>query len=259
MDPAAAAAGGYRAEGDGWLSWAGPLELDLSDYVVLVAAAIALLFWQVGGVLRRRREATERAEREAVRVKMTVASRSDWTLADIAPYTGGTPDDPGPILFAAKNTVFNVWRGADFYDSEGVYHCFAGRDATIMLALELLEAPTPEQRERPLTRAELSVLDDWFRTMAWKYDDVGTLAPTEGEWKDEPAKRERWAVFTAKYMPVAVAAAISVSMTTAVCPPPPKPASAVKRRPFSDFDGPVDDVVSDEQQKQMARKRFPNK
>ena len=173
--------------------------------------------WIVGG--RRKKALFDKAmkERKEMVAKMTIAPRDDWTLEEIAPHTGGTDEDPKPILFAAKDRVFNVWRGRHFYGCNGGYHCFAGKDATIMLALELLVDPTPEEEEHPYSRAELSTLDGWFDTMAWKYDDVGKLAPGQGTWEQEPARLAKWAEKRDSLTPSIFAAAaviLSLQATT---------------------------------------------
>eukprot|EP00754_Rhynchopus_humris_P040549 Rhum_TRINITY_DN235_c0_g2::Rhum_TRINITY_DN235_c0_g2_i1::g.674::m.674/K17278/PGRMC1_2; membrane-associated progesterone receptor component len=206
-----------------------------SDWMILAAFAVAAYIWIVGGRNRKAEMARRLKERKETELRMYMEPRNDWTIAELAPHTGG-PEEPTsahtPILFAAKGTVFNVWRGRHFYGPEGSYHCFAGKDATIMLALELLDDPTPEQLAHPLSRVELGTLDDWFDTMAWKYDDVGKLAPGEGIWQAEPEKRRLWDIEVAKRAPVLYAAALAIvssaAASSAIEAPPASKATSAK-------------------------------
>ena len=165
---------------------------EFMDMLILIVILISMIVWYLRDAQNKRQFAKEREAMRKLRAKMTIPPRDDWTVAELQSYTGGPEDDPEPILFAAKGCVYNVWRGRHFYGCEGAYHCFAGRDATTMLALELLDEPTQEQQDRPLTREEINFLNTWISTYEWKYDNLGSLAPGEGIWEKEPEKRKLW-------------------------------------------------------------------
>eukprot|EP01059_Diplonema_ambulator_P004913 TRINITY_DN1463_c0_g2_i1.p1 TRINITY_DN1463_c0_g2~~TRINITY_DN1463_c0_g2_i1.p1 ORF type:complete len:228 (+),score=44.73 TRINITY_DN1463_c0_g2_i1:28-684(+) len=193
------------------------------DVIVAVAIVVAVVWWKWSAAREAKRREEEARRREELKKRMHIEPKNDWKLSEIKQYTGGTEDEPGPIVFAVKDTVFNVWRGRHFYGPEGAYHCFAGEDATIMMAMELLEPPTEFEKERALTRAELSTLDDWFSTFAYKYDDIGKLAPGEGIWEREPEKRRIWDEKAALYAPSGIAAAAAIaSCVTTLHEPVPK-------------------------------------
>eukprot|EP01062_Namystynia_karyoxenos_P018897 TRINITY_DN17044_c0_g1_i1.p1 TRINITY_DN17044_c0_g1~~TRINITY_DN17044_c0_g1_i1.p1 ORF type:complete len:264 (+),score=99.62 TRINITY_DN17044_c0_g1_i1:67-792(+) len=196
------------AEEDDGASW-----VDIVVAVALVAAAI--VYW-ISSVQRARREKREAEELQALLRKMRVAERSDWLPEDLRAYTGGTDEDQQPILIAAKDVVYNVWRGREFYGRDAPYELFAGRDATRFLARELLDEEDPEEERRPLTRSELAVLDEWIATFEWKYDRVGTLKPGTSLWSKEAAKRAEWQVFTARFLPYALAAAVDAASVVTV-------------------------------------------
>eukprot|EP01063_Lacrimia_lanifica_P001627 TRINITY_DN10834_c0_g1_i1.p1 TRINITY_DN10834_c0_g1~~TRINITY_DN10834_c0_g1_i1.p1 ORF type:complete len:268 (+),score=54.41 TRINITY_DN10834_c0_g1_i1:115-804(+) len=184
-------------------------------FIACVVLATALWWWH--GNRRKQQRLEEQArEQAALAEKMEVEYREGWKVAELARYDGGTDEAPGPILIAAKDSVFNVWRGRYFYGPEGAYHCFAGIDATTHLAHELLDAPTWLQANHPFSRGELESLADWFSTFEWKYDLVGHLAPGEGIWAEEVNKRRRWVPIINTYAPSAIAAALCAATALAV-------------------------------------------
>uniref|UniRef100_A0A7S1FG33 Cytochrome b5 heme-binding domain-containing protein n=1 Tax=Noctiluca scintillans TaxID=2966 RepID=A0A7S1FG33_NOCSC len=119
------------------------------------------------------RKAQQRAEeRMAYAKQMYVGHRDGWREEDLAPYDGIDPEKP--ILFAAAGKVFNVWRGRDFYGKNGAYSEFSGRDATRMLAKQIV-SPS-EDDGAPLTADETDNLMSWVSFFEYKYDVVGSFA-----------------------------------------------------------------------------------
>jgi len=109
-----------------------------------------------------------------LQARMHVETRADWTEKDLQAYDGKDPD--APILIAMDGRVFNVWRGRHFYGADGCYECFAGRDATRLMAKQILE--DDEDDGEDLKPDELENLAGWKAYFTSKYDDVGTLART---------------------------------------------------------------------------------
>ena len=81
----------------------------------------------------------------------------------------------GPILLAVDGTVYNVYKGRNFYGPGGEYAIFAGRDATRLLAKGKLDEETTAEQQQPLNIAERAVLATWIYTFQNKYDVVGPL------------------------------------------------------------------------------------
>ena len=81
----------------------------------------------------------------------------------------------GPILLAVDGTVYNVYKGRNFYGPGGEYAIFAGRDATRLLAKGKLDEETDAEQQQPLNIAERAVLATWIYTFQQKYDIVGPL------------------------------------------------------------------------------------
>eukprot|EP00756_Hemistasia_phaeocysticola_P029671 Hpha_TRINITY_DN16245_c2_g6::TRINITY_DN16245_c2_g6_i1::g.11836::m.11836/K17278/PGRMC1_2; membrane-associated progesterone receptor component len=201
----------------------------LLDAVVAFALLLAALVYWISSVRRKRWEKKQHEEWMALRKKMHVDTRDDWTPELLRPYTGGPDDDQQPILIVAKEIVYNVWRGREFYGDEMAYHLFAGRDATRFLARELLDEEDEEEAKRPLMRDELSVLDEWISTFQFKYDEVGTMAPGASLWSQEANKRAEWQVFTSRYTTFALAAAVVVGAAVTATHIP-DPSARVKAR-----------------------------
>jgi len=141
----------------------------------------SLVLWAIySTVEERRRQGILKARlavQEKEKAKMTVPYREFWSLADIAPYNG--LDESKPILFAADGKVYNVWRGRHFYGHDAPYHCFAGKEATRMLAKELLEPEDDDEAVKPLSTFQKMQLREWCGTFEWKYDVVGSLEEWE--------------------------------------------------------------------------------
>jgi len=139
--------------------------------------------WLTGGALvagaywlfkswKDEREMQQRIEaRRALHKKMTLEPRDDWTLHEIARYTGSDPELP--ILTAIDGEVYNVWRGSEWYGPEGPYHSIAGRDSTRFLAKQILEEE--EDDGQPLDAMEIDTLNGWKEHFNFKYDKIGKL------------------------------------------------------------------------------------
>ena len=140
-------------------------------------AAGAAAIWLSGADHRRWRAQlaiNEQREREVQerRAKLAyIEPRDFWSEEELRQYDGRDPD--GPILLAVDGTVFNVYKGRNFYGKGGEYSIMAGRDATRLLARTSLEEETEE--EKPLTIAEKAALEGWYWTFKNKYDVVGQL------------------------------------------------------------------------------------
>ena len=144
-----------------------------------VVAAGAAAIWLNGAENRRWRAQlaeNEQKEREVQerRAKLAYIEPEDfWSEEELRQYDGRDPD--GPILLAVDGTVFNVYKGRNFYGKGGEYSIMAGRDATRLLARTSLEEETEEEKKKPLTIAEKAALEGWYWTFKNKYDVVGQL------------------------------------------------------------------------------------
>lgn len=142
-------------------------------------AAGATAIWLSGAENRRWRAQlaeNEQKEREVQerRAKLAYIEPKDfWSEEELRQYDGRDPD--GPILLAVDGTVFNVYKGRNFYGKGGEYSIMAGRDATRLLARTSLEEETVEEKKKPLTIAEKAALEGWYWTFKNKYDVVGQL------------------------------------------------------------------------------------
>ena len=103
----------------------------------------------------------------------TVDSPNDTTNDN--PHDTATEYYDGPILLAVDGTVYNVYKGRNFYGPGGEYAIFAGRDATRLLAKGKLDEETDAEQQQPLNIAERAVLATWIYTFQNKYDIVGPL------------------------------------------------------------------------------------
>jgi len=66
--------------------------------------------------------------------------------------------------------VFNVWRGRTHYGKDGPYGIFAGRDATRLLAKNILELESEAEACEPLTAMQEDAVADWVSFFMGKYD-----------------------------------------------------------------------------------------
>lgn len=144
---------------------------------VAIAGAAALY---LGGSEERHRKAQyseyEAKEREIQEKRANLAyiePRDIWKEEELAQYNGRDPD--GPILLGVDGTVFNVWKGRNFYGPAGEYHVMAGRDATRLLAKNSLEEESEEDAKKPLSIAEKATLEGWYWIFKGKYQVVGRL------------------------------------------------------------------------------------
>ena len=139
----------------------------------------AAAIWMSGAENRQwRAELAENAQREREiqerRAALAYVEPKDfWSEEELRSYDGSDPD--GPILLAVDGTVFNVYKGRNFYGKGGEYSVMAGRDATRLLAKTSLEEETEEEKKKPLTIAEKAALEGWYWTFKNKYDAVGQL------------------------------------------------------------------------------------
>ena len=144
---------------------------------VAVAGAVAIY---LSGSEERQRKAQyaeyEQKEKEIheKRAKQAyIEPRDVWKEEEMAKYDGSDPD--GPILLGVDGTVFNVWKGRNFYGPGGEYHVMAGRDATRFLAKNSLEVESEEDAMKPLNIAEKATLEGWYWIFKGKYEVVGKL------------------------------------------------------------------------------------
>merc|ERR550525_410661 len=94
-----------------------------------------------------------------------------WHLEELKEFDG--KDENKPILIGVDGEVYNVWRGRDFYGSQGAYNAFAGGDATRLLAKYIVDKA--EDDGQPLNSMEIDQLNSWKELFRYKYDNVGTL------------------------------------------------------------------------------------
>lgn len=118
-----------------------------------------------------------------LRRRSYIEPRESWSLEDLAqPQHDGSLDPDGPILLAVDGVVYNVGgAGAKFYAPGGEYHCFAGRDATRLLAKQRTEEETAAQLAVPLSVGERLVLAGWSLVLQRKYVKVGLLSDRKRE------------------------------------------------------------------------------
>lgn len=96
-----------------------------------------------------------------------------FTAAELARYTG---QDGGPIYIAINGRVFDVSSNRDMYGAGG-YNCFAGRDATVGLAMAMLDpAQWAGLTVADMTDEDRAAAASWEAFFAKKYPQVGTLA-----------------------------------------------------------------------------------
>ena len=108
-------------------------------------------------------------------------TRSDRkiTMQELTDANGRGPS--GRILIAVKGDVFDVTShpsGVEFYGPEGPYASFAGKDATVGLALSSYDAEDFEGKsidDPSIGYWEREQLEEWYHTFLRKYDIVGVL------------------------------------------------------------------------------------
>ena len=97
-----------------------------------------------------------------------------WSEDELAKYDGANSLHD-PILLAADGLVFDVGTARDRYGPGAEYACFAGRDASRMLAKGLLVDEDNKSARLPLTVTEKAVLAAWVFSFKSKYPVVGQL------------------------------------------------------------------------------------
>jgi len=97
-----------------------------------------------------------------------------FTLDELKPFDGS--DESKPVLVGCNGVVFDVSAGKSFYGKGGPYNCFAGRDASRMLAKMVFEYESSDVSD--LSAHDRNTLDDWFQKFSMKYDRVGVIADT---------------------------------------------------------------------------------
>lgn len=97
----------------------------------------------------------------------------EFSLEELAHFDG---KEGRPIYLSAKDEVFDVTRGSDFYGEDGGYHIMAGRDASRALALMSLDVKDVDNRRLDdLSPGDLSILDEWVDKFHFKYTLMGRL------------------------------------------------------------------------------------
>lgn len=96
------------------------------------------------------------------------------TLEELATCRGTNPGDRLYVGLSGK--VYDVSKSVTHYGPGGVYHVFAGRDATRALAIESLDPKDAVGDVTGLTAVQEIMLDDWIETFDGKYPVVATLA-----------------------------------------------------------------------------------
>ena len=89
--------------------------------------------------------------------------------------------DGRPIWIVVRGNVFDVTShpsGRDLYGEGSAYASFAGRDATVGLAMGTFDpAESAGKTLDDLGVWELDALEEWYQKFLWKYDIVGQLIP----------------------------------------------------------------------------------
>mmetsp|Transcript_32929 Transcript_32929/g.72642 ORF Transcript_32929/g.72642 Transcript_32929/m.72642 type:complete len:237 (-) Transcript_32929:59-769(-) len=145
---------------------------------ITVAGAAAIIYLSGSEDRQRKAQYAEYEEKEKQiqekRAQLAfIEPRDVWKEEELAQYDGSDPD--GPILLGVDGTVFNVWKGRNFYGPGGEYHVMAGRDATRLLAKNSLEEDSEEDAMKPLNIAEKATLEGWYWIFKGKYEIVGKL------------------------------------------------------------------------------------
>jgi len=96
-----------------------------------------------------------------------------FTLQELRQYDGH--DDNTPIYIAAKDIVFDVSKGREFYGAGAKYHIFAGRDATVALAKTSLEAEDLDKGIEEVSEGDMKTLNGFLDVFKKKYEIVGSL------------------------------------------------------------------------------------
>eukprot|EP00939_MAST-03C_sp_MAST-3C-sp1_P000365 g365.t1 len=116
----------------------------------------------------------------------------DITRRELAEYDGRGASSK--IWIAVKGEVFDVTShpsGVDFYGPGGTYESFAGKDATVGLALSSYDEEDFEGKtmdDPSIGWWERERLDEWYQTFQRKYNVVGQLSVSMHVEDAPPAK-----------------------------------------------------------------------
>ena len=103
--------------------------------------------------------------------------KSEWAEEDLKEFDGS--DSSKPILMGINGKVYDVSKGREYYGKDGGYRNLAGRDATRLLAKNLLD-PKKDNKE-PLNEAELKQMQQWESFFENKYSVVGALKKNKND------------------------------------------------------------------------------
>ena len=95
------------------------------------------------------------------------------TAEDLSSFDGTA--EGLPILLGINGKVYDVTKGKDYYGKEGGYHVMAGKDASRLLAKNLLDPR--KDNGQALTDSENQQLKQWQDFFENKYPVVAVLAP----------------------------------------------------------------------------------
>jgi len=143
--------------------------LGMSRIIILSAVAVVTLvaychFFQVGS-----KKAASTPNPAAVNPTV----KQVMTLEELAAFDGSSKDLP--ILLGINGKVYDVTKGKDYYGKEGGYHVMAGKDASRLLAKNLLDPK--KDNGQPLTEDENRQLKQWQDFFENKYSVVAVVAP----------------------------------------------------------------------------------
>ena len=135
----------------------------LSSRAILVSAIVLAAGWAVKTIWF--------SGPSAPKILPSVQFKDEWTLEEISEFNG--QDDSKPILMGIEGKVYEVSKGRDYYGKDGGYKNLAGRDASRMLAKNILDPK--KDNMAPLTDSEKQQLKQWKEFFDNKYPIVGKL------------------------------------------------------------------------------------
>lgn len=106
----------------------------------------------------------------------------EMTLDDLHKHNGTTRPT---IYVAVKDIIFDV-SSSEFYRPGGAYDAFAGRDASVALALmstSVKDMDCYTERGHTLDEKAKKILEDWFKRFTNKYPRVGVLVKSDAQKK----------------------------------------------------------------------------
>lgn len=114
-----------------------------------------------------------RSSEKAPLVEHSHVVKEIMTAEELAAFDG--EKEGLPILLGINGKIYDVTKGKDYYGKEGGYHVMAGKDASRLLAKNLLDPR--KDNGQPLTDTENQQLKQWQDFFENKYKVVGVLAP----------------------------------------------------------------------------------